>query len=300
MATTHTPPQSPYSSRGLGALMILSDSGTSWQANNSVNDRSVQGCNIAVNTSNGIIYVAWTKLTGDNTVSIRMKRSFDNGNTFDNTQIIARPNRIRTSAGTCTDAFDCVIGITINDQQSGFRVNNFPYLAIDSSNNLHLTWTGYNSTASPPNTNIMYRKITNCTTQGQNCSISSAVNVVNEGTANKDQFLPSITFSSRTNTLIITALDRRDSTNNTLWRPTSYHCHLNVNTCTSSSHWSTSSKGPQSTNADTEGTQTKTHTYIGSYYSVTTGSREAYNVWLDNRTVNLDSKLRIWLDRTTT
>ncbi|MEM4278811.1 MAG: sialidase family protein [Candidatus Nitrosocaldus sp.] len=279
---------------------IKLDSGTSWQANNMRSDRSVQGCNIAVNTSNGIIYVAWTKLTGDNTASIRLKRSFDNGNTFDSSQIIASPSRIPTTAGTCKDAFGCVIGIAINGQQSGFRVNNFPYLAIDSSNNLHVVWTGYASTASPPNTNIMYKQITNCTTQGQNCSISSAVNIVNEGTANKDQFHPSITFSSRTNTLIVTALDRRDSTDNTLWRPISYHCHLNVNTCTSSSHWSTSSIGPQSTNSDVEGTQTKTHNYIGSYYNVTSNAREAYNLWLDNRTVNLNSKLRIWLDRTTT
>ncbi|MCS6767857.1 MAG: hypothetical protein RMJ59_01880 [Candidatus Nitrosocaldus sp.] len=107
---------------------------------------------------------------------------------------------------------------------------------------------GYAPTASPPNTNIMYKKITNCTTQGQNCStspsdVNAAVNIVNEGTANKDQFLPSITFSSRTSTLVVTAFDRRDSTDNTLWRPRSYHCHLDVNTCESSSHWSTSSKG---------------------------------------------------------
>ncbi len=41
------------------------DSGTTTLVNNGISDRSVQGCNIAVNNSNGIIYVAWTKLVSD-------------------------------------------------------------------------------------------------------------------------------------------------------------------------------------------------------------------------------------------
>jgi len=172
-------------------------------------------------------------------------------------------------------------------------------MVIDTSNNIHVTWTGYSSTSL---TNIMYKKITNCTTQGQSCTISSAVNVTNEGTANKDQFLPSITFSSANNTVIITALDRRGSSDNVAWRPTSYHCHINTNSCESSSHWSTSSIGQQSANYDGSN---KATTYIGSYYGVTsTSSREAYAVWGDGRTVNvggiLDPRVRIWFDRTTT
>ncbi len=84
-----------------------------------------------------------------------------------------------------------------------------------------------------------------------------------------------------------------------------YHCHLDVNTCTSSSHWSTSSIGPQSANTDIINNRVYTRNYIGSYYGLTSNSaREAYYVWVNNRTVNiagtLDSKLRIWFDRTST
>ncbi len=91
-----------------------------------------------------------------------MKRSFYNGNTFDSTQIIAAPTRIPTTAGYqdadppnvgCKRSFGCVIGDTnSNNQQSGILAPNFPYLAIDSANNLHVTWTGYSSTSL---TNIM-------------------------------------------------------------------------------------------------------------------------------------------------
>jgi hypothetical protein len=303
--STTNPQPSPISIlfKRHGGTEHLIDSGTANRRNNAASDRSVQGCNIAVN-SNGIIYIAWSKNVSDTTANILLKRSFDNGTTVENTpQLIASPNRIPTVAGAgeyiCISAFGCVIGVTINNTQSGFPVNNFPQMVIDTSNNIHVTWTGYSSTSL---TNIMYKKITNCTTKDQSCTISSAVNVTNEGTANKDQFLPSITFSSTNNTVIITALDRRGSLDNVAWRPTSYHCHLNINSCTSSSHWSTSSIGQQSANYDGSNRAT---TYIGSYYGVTsTSAREAYAVWGDGRTVNvggtLDPRVRIWFDRTTT
>ncbi len=126
-----------------GGTELSIDSGTANRANNTASDRSVHGCNIAVN-SNGIIYIAWSKNVSNTTANILLKRSFDQGATVENTaQLIASPNRIPTSAGTCTEPFGCVIGVTLNNTQSGIVVNNFPQMVIDTSNNIHVTWTGY-------------------------------------------------------------------------------------------------------------------------------------------------------------
>lgn len=266
-------------------------SGTAWQANDRVSDRSVQGCNIAVN-SNGVIYVVWARLASDTQGKIELSRSFDNGNTFEAPRKVADFTRTPTKAGTCTDAFGCVIGVIANAQRSGFRAPSFPYIAIDSSNNIHIVYQDYsNSTL----TDIKYTRSNNCKTQTQTCEFTAPVRILNDNNVSKDQFMPSIVFSGKTNTIHVTALDRRDSTDNTGWRPTHYHCHLlDVNACTQESHWSTSSIGAQSANLDGS-------SFIGDYYSVTSNSsREAYAVWVDTKTVNADWKYRIWFDRTTT
>lgn len=273
-----------------GSELNLAD-GTAYPRTSSrVNsDRSVQGCNIAIN-NNGVVYVAWSKLTSNTAGSMQLKRSFNSGALFDATKTIRTFTRTPTVVGNCIDAYGCVQGLYINGN-TGFRVPNFPYMAIDSSNNLHVVYMDYSSTSL---TDIKYTKSTNCATSGSSCTFTTGVKVLNDGSVAKDQFLPSIIVST-SNTLHITALDRRDSLQNTEWYPKEYHCHLSTNACTVETQWEISSISSYSSiNFDGN-----VNIFIGDYYSVTSNSAtEAIPLWVDTRSLG-QQKYQIWSDITT-
>lgn len=269
--------------------------GTSNPSNLFVSDRTVQGCTIAVN-GNGVIYVAWMRNSEDQHGQIQMRRSFDNGASFDSVQNITTFTRLPTSVGNCVNAFGCAKGAFVQNTQTGFRIPGFPQLAIDNSNNVNVVYESYTSSSL---TDISYLKLTNCATSGQSCTVSGPVNVLNDGGTLKDQFLGSITYSPRTDTLHIAALDRRSDTQNVKWQPYDYHCELSQNTCTSNAHWSTSNiAGNQPINnfitVTTPGDQ-----FIGDYYRIaSTSARDGHYVWVDTRTYNGNQQFRIWSDRT--
>ncbi len=176
-------------------------------------------CNIAVGKS-GIIYVTWMRALYNDTTStytynVMMKRSFDGGETWSTARSIATFNYVTHITG----------------DRASLKISNSPHIAVDNNGDLHLV---YVTKTSAGDTEIMYRKITNCTST-QSCELQPVVNLSNNS---KDQWEPAIVVSKKSNTVHVTALDRRDDSNNIYWHTYHYHCHLSTSTCTSSSDWS--------------------------------------------------------------
>ncbi|MCS6767425.1 MAG: sialidase family protein [Candidatus Nitrosocaldus sp.] len=180
-------------------ITIASPSSPSW----------VQWCNMVVGKS-GIIYITWMRYDSTtNTYDVRMKRSFDGGATWTTASTIATFNYVNT----------------VYSYGSAIRISNSPHLAVDNDWNIHLV---YVTKTSAGDTEIMYRKITNCTGTSS-CTLSTPLNVSNNS---KDQWEPAIMVSAKSNTVHITALDKRDDTHNNAWKLWHYHCHLSTNSCT--------------------------------------------------------------------
>jgi hypothetical protein len=252
----------------------------------------INDCAISVGKS-GIIYVTWARLTGSSTGQVELRRSFDGGASFEtgagtNPQVVKTFTRAPTSVGNCSHQWGCIPGKV---STTGIRVSPMPTSAIDSNWNLHVVFMDYSSSTK---TDIKYVKGTSCITQNSACSFSSAVNVLNDGGVARDQFQPTITVSAKSNTIHITALDRRNSSTNTLWQPWHYHCHLASTTCTSSAHWAVTSITTQSsTNDDGE-------FFVGDYSGITSSSsREAHATFPDDRLWGGNIDFNIWSNRLT-
>ncbi|MEM4309473.1 MAG: sialidase family protein [Candidatus Nitrosocaldus sp.] len=253
----------------LGSVQtIASPSNPSW----------VQWCNIAVGKS-GIIYLTWMRYDSINNIyDIRMKRSFDGGATWTTARTIATFNYVDTIYS---------YGIPI-------RISNSPHIAVDNNWDIHLV---YVTKTTSNDAEIMYRKITNCTSSTSSCTLSSTLNLSNNS---KDQWEPAITASTKSNTVHITVLDKRDDSNNNAWKLWHYHCHLSSSSCTNISDWYYARVTDQVTyvynsNAD----------FIGHYHGITTSTivntsaREAYTVWTDSRLYNNNQDYNIFYDRLT-
>lgn len=260
-------------------------------------------CNIEVNNNvnspNGIIYVTWTKIIADpsqaSSVRVEMARSFNGGSSFDSVQTVKTFKRTPTHSGdngadyACDSELGCIKGrtFTVGSQTfvTGIRAPAFSNVAIDGSNNLHVPYQDYSTSTL---TDIKYVKVTSCTTSGSSCTMSSTnPNVVNDGGLSRDQFMPWISYSQKTNALHITALDRRQDSDNEDWKMFDYHCHLNTD-CTSASNWSVIDVASEAS------TQRDIGSFIGDYYATTsTPEQELIYVWPDSRVVN--SKLKIWI-----
>lgn len=264
-------------------------------------------CNISVG-KNGIVYVTWGRLTsstggaaGYGTGNVELRRSFDGGNSFESlTQVIYKTSggsytfdRYPTSYGTGCNAqtpgadWGCINGYN----NYGIRANPNPNTAIDNNWNLNLAYGSYSSSTL---SDVMYIQGTSCTTANSACTFSTAINVVNDGGTATDQFLPQISVSPKTNTIHITALDRRNSSTNTSWQPWHYHCHLASSACTSSSNWVVTSITTQSSwNFDQSYS-------VGDYNGLTSSStREAHTTWPDTRLYNGAQSFNIWGNRWT-
>ncbi|MGI0013107.1 MAG: hypothetical protein ACREBU_06660, partial [Nitrososphaera sp.] len=166
--------------------------------------------------------------------------------------------------------------------------------AIDTINwNLHVAYSTYVD----PGTlaNIMYTEGSDCTTSGVSCTWSSPKNIVKDGGLAVDQWDPAIAISPDTNTIHVTALDRRSSADNTTWEPWHYHCHYASFDCkTVNTNWLVTSVTTESSwNIDST-------TLIGHYHGITTSAaREANTVWPDTRLHLGNQDFNIFSDWTT-
>ena len=264
--------------------------GTASKGNSGNDSLTVQGCHIAIN-GNGVVYVLWANNFSADSGQINLAKSFNHGSNWDAVQHIKSYTKGPESLGTdCLDEFGCVPGVG----GKAFRNPNFPYVAIDSSNVLHLTYWSYDTTNA--DYNLRYVKISNCTTMGVSCTTSSSLCVTCTGDSSHwDQFMPSITYSSTANAIYITGLDRRDDPSDIDWRPYIWHCHLSTD-CTQSSNWD----GPQRISS-TSSNNLGGVSFIGDYRgSTSTSARQDNVLWPDTRAVNQVPKFRIWFDRTST
>jgi hypothetical protein len=247
----------------------------------------VNMCGVSVDSA-GRVYVTWARLTGTSTGSIEMRRSFNDGGSFEAlTQTLKTFTRFPTSVGNCSHEWGCIRG----QGTTGIRVSPNPNTAVDNNGDLHLTYATYSSVSLG---NIRYAKITACITPEVSCTISAAVDVMNDGGVAKDQFMPSIYVSQKSNTIHITALDRRNSGDNTAWQPWHYHCHLASTACTSSANWFTTSITTQSSwNFDNK-------FFIGDYNGlVSSSTREAHAAWPDVRLWGGNQDYDVWSYRLT-
>ena len=219
-------------------------------------------CHIAVG-KNGIIYVVWARFDNvlNSTDYIMMSRSFDGGVSWSSPQQIASFTYVSS-----VSSYDILVQIFVN-----------PQIAIDNDWNLHLV---YVTKTSAGDTEIRYRKITNCTST-QSCNLQPLVNISNNS---RDQWEPAITVS-RSNIVHVTALDKRDAANNnSWWRLYHYHCHLSTSACTSSSDWYYVRVTNEGTYVYSSG---KHINFIGHYHGIassiaSTNAREAYTIWTDS------------------
>ncbi|MEO9365205.1 MULTISPECIES: sialidase family protein [Candidatus Nitrosocaldus] len=249
-------------------------------------------CHIVVG-KNGIIYVIWARYNDviNTTGYIMMRRSFDGGATwfpslnnppYNIAQFIYVPS---------------ISSYTINGTTTSTPIFPNPQLAVDNNWDLHLVYVSKTST-SASDTDVMYRKITNCVSTSS-CNISGELNVSNNS---KDQWEPAITVSTKSNTVHITALDKRDNTENKAWKLWHYHCHLSTDTssCTNISEWYYARVTDQVTYIFST-----TQQFIGHYHGiatsaiVNTSAREAYTVWTDSRLYNNNQDYNIFYDRLT-
>ncbi|HEV8405056.1 MAG TPA: hypothetical protein VGQ13_04025 [Nitrososphaera sp.] len=262
--------------------------------------REVNGCNIAansnVNGANGVIYVIWTHLLGDpttaNSAAIEMRRSFDNGQSFDTLQTVVTLTRSPTPLGenpVCHADFGCVLGARDPTSQltSGITTPLFGSISVDNRNNLGVAVQDFSSTTL---TDVKFVKITACITSGSNCSFS-AVNIVNDGGLFRDQFLPFLVFSSRDSAYHVVALDRRNDQDNFAWQTFDYHCHLESD-CAISSNWQV---GPLSAGSSTNIENNEPTHFIGDYYAPSSNSQQELLAVFPN---NAAGVIRIFSDAT--
>jgi len=104
---------------------------------------------------------------------------------------------------------------------------------------------------------------------------------VKDGNVARDQFDPAIAVSPDTNTIHVTAMDRRNSAINEEWEPWHYHCHLGSTTCQSQAHWTVIDVSSEMSD-NFDGLP-----FIGHYHGIASSiAREADTLWSDTR-VNL-------------
>lgn len=250
----------------------------------------VQNCNIAVGTS-GQIYVTWVKYTSSTSGRLQIARSYDSGTTW--TAAIDIPNTTFTRISPCSAS---PLGCLSGTSGTMFRANHKPDIAVDLQNDIHIAWPVKSGTT----TDIKYTQSVNCDTSGGSCTFLSSPPTINSVTTG-DQWQPAIFVAPQTETgnnrgiLHVTALDRRDDTNNVNWRTYDYHCHLtDAGGCSSAGSWTNTQVTGQSSNnlgAD----------FIGDYRSmVGTSSRQAIVLWPDSRNGDTSNKnFDIYMDRST-
>ncbi len=242
-------------------------------------------CSLSVGKS-GIIYATWARLINATAGIVQMKRSFDGGKSFETTaQNVTTFVRLSQTVGTsCSFPWGCLKGTST----SGFRVTPLPSSAVDYNWDLHITYMSNGTSVSPPSfatrADVMYVKATGCTTTSS-CTFSSPISVVNDGGLARDQWEPMISVSLKSNTIHITALDRRNDASNTQWELWAYDCNLSIFACTSPSDWAV--QRVSSAKSDNLGTD-----FIGDYHGIASNSiarvREAFTVWTDTRNSNFD------------
>ncbi|GBC73443.1 hypothetical protein HRbin04_00844 [archaeon HR04] len=218
-----------------------------------------------------------------------MRRSFDGGATWV-PSLNNPPSTIASFIYVPT-----IQSYTINGTTTSTEIFPNPQLAVDNNWNLHLVYVSKTSTTAS-DTEIMYMKITNCISTSS-CTLSTPLNISNN---NKDQWEPAITVSTKSNTVHITALDKRDNSENKAWKLWHYHCHLSTSTCTYSTDWYYARVTDQVTYIFSTNQQ-----FIGHYHGITTSmivntsAREAYTVWTDSRLHNNNQDYNIFYDRLT-
>lgn len=181
---------------------------------------AVHGCNLAVG-ANGEIYVVWARYVSVGSDSIVLSRSYDGGNTWTNPVTIASFITFRI----CPNTNGCIQGTG----SSHFRVDNFPRIATDEFGGVHVTFASYESDSWPTDTgDIMYTRSVDCG-QGGSCTWSDELRI--NSNINGDQWEPAIYVSIVTDTIYITALDRRNDPENIDWEVWSYHCYIGGNNC---------------------------------------------------------------------
>lgn len=246
----------------------------------------VNWCGISVGKS-GIIYVTWARLTSDTLGRTELRRSFDGGGSFESlTQTIKTFNRMPQAAGIgCGFLWGCLNG----EDNYGIRVGPNSNTAIDNNWNLFTVYTSY-LTASLAD--VRYAKATNCITSGVTCTYSGALAIANDGGIARDQFIPQITVSAKSNTIHVVAMDRRNSADNTVWQPWHYHCHLASSSCTAASSFAVTAITTQgSWNFDQSW-------FVGEYNGIaSTSTREVHATWPDTRLWSGEQDYNIWSNR---
>lgn len=236
----------------------------------------IQFCQIAV-SQGGIVYVTWQRLIDFDSAKIQMKRSFDGGETLESfvqtVKTFTRFPETGSSCGSSGKLWGCLNG----EGSVDIDAPAIHTIATDTSGDVHLAYSDYVSTGTLAD--IKYSVGTDCSTQGVTCTWSPSKKIVKDGNLAVDQWDPAISISPDTDTIHVTALDRRNDADNINWRPFHYHCHYGSSDCTTTTaNWAVTGITDQdSWNFD--GT-----TFIGHYHGVTSSnSREADTIWPDTR-----------------
>ncbi len=251
----------------------------------------VHFCQVTVGES-GIIYVTWQRLSSPTNAKIQLKRSFDGGNSFEMfTQTAITFTRLPYASGNnCPTLEQNLWGCLPGELGTGIETPAIHATAIDSINwRVHLAYMTYDfSTFS----DIRYTQGTSCTTSGVACTWATSQKIVKDGNISADQFSPGITISSKSDTIHVIALDRRNGVNNVEWQPFHYHCHLASASCTSQANWQVTNISNQlSSNFDGDA-------FIGHYHGITSSdSREADSTWTDTRNYLFNQDYNIFGDR---
>lgn len=252
----------------------------------------IQHCQVTVGVD-GIIYVTWQRLNNPTIAKIQLKRSFDGGESFESfVQTVITFNRFPKTYGTCPPVpqdeklWGCLKGTA----GSGIQAPAIHSTAIDNiAWSVHVAYSNYDATTIA---DIRYTQGTNCITPGVPCVWATSQKIVKDGNVVKDQFDPAIIVSPDTYTIHVTAMDRRNSADNTAWQPWHYHCHFTSSDCTSSANWFvTGISSMSSSNFDG-------NTFVGHYHGITSSvGREADTAWTDTRIYLFNQDRNLFGDR---
>jgi hypothetical protein len=253
----------------------------------------IQLCQVTVGVD-GIIYVTWQRLNNPDIAKIQLKRSFNGGESFETlAQTVITFSRFPDAYGDCPQEilypklWGCLKGVS----GSGIEAIAVHSTAVDTlAYNVHVAYSSYEEATTLAD--IRYISGTNCVIPEAQCDwLTPSVKIVN-GNLARDQFDPAITVSPDSYTIHVTAMDRRNSVDNTSWRPFHYHCHFASSDCKVQASWYV--VGVSTVNSNNFDLQP----FIGHYHGITTSTaREADTIWTDTRINLFNQDRNIFGDR---
>ncbi len=191
-------------------LVRSTDGGATWSAPVVIAETttgSVQGSQVLVG-KDGEVYVAWQDSSSSSSPKIQMRKSTDNGISFGSPVLVTNVTPIGSSGRL----------------KGGFRVNQFPYLALNrTTGEVYITWNDGRTNNAPDalGGTYNYSDIFFSSSTNQGASWSTPVRVNNNSepmgstSLGKDQFFPGIAVDN-TGKLAICFYDRRNDPSNLL------------------------------------------------------------------------------------